>query len=371
MRVALALLTLLLVGAGCNLQTREPEPEITDPVALARSLGEFGFTLEGRELVWWRRPKEMRLGANGWWDWPPESQEVYSTLAAGGMVLMGYPIGVPTLPDTCQRWPAYCEGGVGERWVKVGGDKIPYVFPLSDYIHYIMSLPDGRIEAEQYLRLRGRWYRFVARAQVRLNERRTHIERVEVFPTEAHRLERLPEVDYFGARPPVNLSAVCANLHTPPRDQDPWSLRVRAPHLNLQWRNKVQLLWYRNLRLYRDYYQSGSYPGLFDGHLGMDRLIFEENRHYDPPPDNHYDLFVRLVSQDPRTQYAYGRWWRVYNRRPITIKLLDPVSGEWRCTNLEAENLFHWEGPFSKEELTARYGFDPDRPPQDLPPIPR
>ena len=219
MRVALALLTLLLVGAGCNLQTREPE--ITDPVALARSLGEFGFTLEGRELVWWRRPKEMRPEPDGLWGWPPESYEVYTTLAAGGMVLMGYPIGVPTLPDTCQRWPSYCEGGVGERWVKVGADKIPYMLPLSDYIHYIMSLPDGRIEAEQYLRLRGRWYRFVARAQVRLDERRTHIERVEVFPTEAHRLERLPEVDYFGARPPVNLSAVCANLHTPPGTRTP------------------------------------------------------------------------------------------------------------------------------------------------------
>jgi len=117
MRVALALLTLLMLGAGCNLQTREPE--ITDPVALARSLGEFGFTLEGRRLVWWRRPKEMRPEPDGWWGWPPESQEVYTTLAAGGMVLMGYPIGVPTTAEDCQELPAYCEGGwasAGSRW---------------------------------------------------------------------------------------------------------------------------------------------------------------------------------------------------------------------------------------------------------------
>jgi hypothetical protein len=374
MRITLALLTLLMLGAGCNLQTRtapEPEPEITDPVALAQSLGEFGFTLEGRKLVWWRRPKEMQLEPDGWWGWPQSSYEVYSTMAAGGMVLMGYPIGVPTTAEDCQELPPYCEGGVGERWVKVGADKIGYMFPLSDYIHYIMSLPDGKIEAEQYVRLRGQWYRFVARAQVKLDQQRTRIDQVEVFPTEAYRLDRLPEVDYFGTRPPVNLSAVCSNLNTPPRDQDLWSLGIRAPHMNLQWRNRVQVLWYRNLQLYQDFYQSGSHTGLFDGDLGMARLVFEENRHYDPPPDNYYDLFVRLVSQDPRTQYAYGRWWRVYNQRPITIKLIDPVSGEWRCTNMDAENLFHWEGPFTKEELIARYGFDPDNPPQNLPNIPR
>jgi hypothetical protein len=46
----------------------------------------------------------------------------------------------------------------------------------------------------------------------------------------------------------------------------------------------VQLLWYRNLRLYQDYYESGSHPGLFDGHLGMTRLLFEENIHGDPRP---------------------------------------------------------------------------------------
>lgn len=375
MRIVLTLLALLLLGAGCNLQTRtspDPEPEITDPVALAQSLGEFGFTLEGRRLVWWRRPKEMQYDpTTGWWGWPPgsSSYETATTMAAGGMILMGYPIGVPTLADTCQRMPPYCEGGVGQRWLKVGAGVMGYMFPLSENMHYIMSQPSGKIEAEQYVRLRGQWYRFVARAEAWLDEKRTRIAGVRVLPTEAYRLAELPEVDYFGTRPPVNLSAICSNLYT--KNEDRWDLMVQAPHLNLQWRNRVQVLWYRNLRLYQDYYQAGSDPGTFHGHLGMTRTLFEENIHGDPPPDNYYDLFVRLVSQDPRTAYAYGRWWRVYNKRPITVKLIDPQTGEWRCTNMDAENLFHWEGPFTLEELKARYGFDPDSPPQQLPSIPR
>ena len=333
---------LLLLGASCNLQTATPLPE--DPVELAKALGDFRL-----EATWPWGSGDPEEDASFTWIYSPKDPNALNA----GRILLGYPDTVPG--PRCAETNCSYEGGVGREWVKPLPSVRPYFNADPTLWPFVHAMPEGEFWLEQYLRVYGRWYRFEARARVYLRDEGRRFG-VETFPVKAYPLEELPEIYPYDKVPPVTVAAVCAQPggYNP---RDPWASYSDAPYYLWSSRNAVQKLIYEYGRLLSNSYEEPlgwyEYCPLCPTLSGIR-----------PGRDLYYDIFVRMVNTEPRQARAYGLWWRVYNQEPLRVER-NP-DGTYACVRgFSWENLNRWEGPFTLEELRARYGIDPANPPQE------
>ncbi len=326
---------LLLAAGGCKEQTAAlPE----DPVALAQALGEFRIETsfpwnpDSAGFTWYYSPKDLEA-------------------LNAGRILLGYPDLVPG-PNCGSTGRCSYEGGVGKDWVQPLPKVRPYFNAAPTLLPLVYALPDGDFRLDQYLRVYGRWYRFTARARVFLRDGGRRFG-VETFPVEAYPLPELPEIYPYDALPPVTVGAVCAQPGGL-NDADRWAVGNDAPYYLWSERNAIQSVYYEDGRLISSIFREP-----VNGYYRNCQLCATKSA-VPPGKDFYYDIFVRLVNTEPRLARTYGLWWRVYNKRPLRVE--QNPDGTYTCLNFSRENLNAYEGPFTLEELRARY-FDPENPP--------